>query len=93
MWEWRGEMMHAKSSVVDGRWVRVGSTDFNLLGVAINFELDAVIEDPVLGQQAEAMFLDDLTRSREIKWWRGHVVPSASLPATPPVPALPDRAR
>jgi len=59
-------MMHAKTSVVDGRWVRVGSTDFNPLGVAINYELDAVIEDPRLGAQAEAMFLADLERSKEI---------------------------
>ncbi len=66
IWEWKGTMMHAKTSVVDGRWVRVGSTDFNPLGVAINYELDAVIEDPRLGAQAEAMFLDDLTHSREI---------------------------
>jgi len=67
IWEWRGEMMHAKTSVVDGRWVRVGSTDFNPMGVAICYELDAVIEDPELGAQAEAMFLEDLTRSREIR--------------------------
>jgi len=66
IWEWRGEMMHAKTSVVDGRWVRVGSTDFNPLGVAINYELDAVIEDPDLGAQAEAMFLADLEQSREL---------------------------
>ena len=66
IWEWRGEMMHAKTSVVDGRWVRVGSTDFNPLGVAINYELDAVIEDAVLGQQAEEMFLADLDASREV---------------------------
>ena len=66
IWEWRGEMMHAKTSVVDRRWTRVGSTDFNPLGVAINFELDAVIEDRVLGAQAEAMFLEDLEQSREI---------------------------
>ncbi|MCC6928154.1 MAG: phosphatidylserine/phosphatidylglycerophosphate/cardiolipin synthase family protein [Gemmatimonadaceae bacterium] len=68
IWEWRGEMMHAKTNVVDGRWVRVGSTDFNLLGVAINYELDAVIEDATLGEQAEAMFLEDLHRAREIRW-------------------------
>ena len=67
MWEWRGEMMHAKTNVVDGRWVRVGSTDFNFLGVAINFELDAVIEDAEIGAQAEEMFLEDLDRSREIR--------------------------
>ena len=66
IWEWRGEMMHAKTSVIDGRWVRVGSTDFNPLGVAINYELDAVIEDAVLGQQAEEMFLADLDASREV---------------------------
>jgi phosphatidylserine/phosphatidylglycerophosphate/cardiolipin synthase-like enzyme len=34
--------------------------------VAINYELDAVIEDPTLGAQAEAMFLSDLEKSREI---------------------------
>lgn len=66
IWEWRGEMMHAKTSVIDGRWVRVGSTDFNPLGVAINYELDAVIEDAVLGQEAEQMFLADLENSREV---------------------------
>ena len=66
LWEWQGEMMHAKSSVIDGRWVRIGSTDFNPLGVAINYELDAVIEDPDLGAQAEAMFLADLESSKEV---------------------------
>ena len=29
IWEWRGEMMHAKTSVVDGRCTRSGSTDYN----------------------------------------------------------------
>jgi cardiolipin synthase len=66
IWEYTGAMMHAKTSVVDGRWVRVGSTDFNPLGVAINYELDAVIEDAALGAQAEAMFLADLEKSKEI---------------------------
>jgi cardiolipin synthase len=66
IWEWKGTMMHAKTSVIDGRWVRVGSTDFNPLGVAINYELDAVIEDRALGAEAEKMFLADLQHSREI---------------------------
>jgi cardiolipin synthase A/B len=66
IWEYKGAMMHAKTSVIDGRWVRVGSTDFNPLGIAINYELDAVIEDPALGAQAEAMFLADLEKSKEI---------------------------
>ncbi|HKO16178.1 MAG TPA: phospholipase D-like domain-containing protein, partial [Gemmatimonadaceae bacterium] len=66
LWEWQGEMMHAKSSVIDGRWVRVGSTDFNPLGIGINYELDAVIEDPALGEEAERMFVSDLEQSREV---------------------------
>jgi cardiolipin synthase len=67
IWEWNGVMMHAKTSVIDGRWVRVGSTDFNPLGVAINYELDAVIESKELGKAAEAMFLHDLEESTEIR--------------------------
>lgn len=67
IWEWQGEMMHAKTSVVDGRWIRVGSTDFNLLGVAINYEMDAIIEDGAIGREAEEMFLADLEGSREIR--------------------------
>ena len=67
VWEWSGEMMHAKSSVIDGRWVRVGSTDFNPLGVTVNYELDAVIEDAALGEAAERMFIADLEGSREVK--------------------------
>ena len=67
IWEWQGEMMHGKWSVIDGRWVRVGSTDFNPLGVAINYELDAVIESKELGAAAEAMFLRDLEQSTEIR--------------------------
>jgi cardiolipin synthase len=67
IWEWRGQMMHAKTAVVDGRWTRVGSTDFNPLGVGINFELDAIIEDPRIGAAAEEMFEHDLSRSTEIR--------------------------
>ena len=66
IWEWQGEMMHAKTQVSDGRYARVGSTDFNPLGVAINFELDAVIDDAQLGGRMEAMFEEDLARSREV---------------------------
>ena len=66
IWEWMGDMMHAKTSVVDGRWVRVGSTDFNLLGVAINYELDALVQDRMIGQEADERFLADLDHSREV---------------------------
>lgn len=67
IWEWQGEMMHAKSSVMDGVITRIGSTDFNPLGAAINYELDAIIGDREFGATAEAMFLADLEKSSEVK--------------------------
>ena len=66
VWEWSGEMMHAKTTVIDGRWTRVGSTDFNPLSVAINYELDAMIDDATVGAEAERMFERDLAMSREV---------------------------
>ena len=29
IWEWNGPMLHAKTIVADGRWVRVGSSNLN----------------------------------------------------------------
>ncbi len=81
IWEWGGEMMHAKTTVIDGRWTRVGSTDFNPLGVSLNYELDAMIEDPVIGAAAEAMFIADLARSREVRRKRRGSVVTAQGPA------------
>ena len=66
VFEWSGAMMHAKTTVIDGHLMRVGSTDFNPLGMGINFELDAVIEDAALGAEAEAMFVADIEQSQEI---------------------------
>jgi cardiolipin synthase A/B len=66
IFEWQGEMMHAKSTVMDGVITRIGSTDFNPLGAAINYELDAIVGDREFGAQAEEMFLADLEHSREV---------------------------
>lgn len=63
--------MHAWTTVVDAYVTRVGSTDVDPLGMAINYELDAIVEDAVLGAAAADMFLDDLARSREITRSRG----------------------
>jgi cardiolipin synthase len=67
IWEWKGEMMHAKTGVSDGQFVRIGSTDYNALGMAINFELDAMIHDEELGGAMTAMFEDDIARSKRIE--------------------------
>ncbi len=59
-------MMHAKTSVMDGMITRVGSTDFNPLGMGINYGLDAITRDRAFARAAEEMFLADLEQSKEV---------------------------
>jgi cardiolipin synthase len=65
IWEWNGAMMHAKLAVTDGQLTRIGSTDFNPLGVAVNYELDAFIDDAGFGHAVGLQFLRDLDASTE----------------------------
>ncbi len=46
IWEYTGVMMHAKTSVGDGCWARVGSTNLNVTGLLTNWEMDLLVEDP-----------------------------------------------
>ncbi|HLT31640.1 MAG TPA: phospholipase D-like domain-containing protein [Myxococcaceae bacterium] len=66
IFEWNGTMLHAKSSVVDGRWARVGSTNLNIASWFGNCELDVVIEDPGFAAQMEAQYLEDLSNATEV---------------------------
>ena len=68
IFEWRGPMLHAKSIVADGRWVRIGSTNMNVSSLIANYELDVVIDDQELALQMEAQFRRDLDQSVEV--WR-----------------------
>jgi cardiolipin synthase A/B len=67
IWEYTGVMMHAKTSVGDGCWARVGSTNLNVTGLLTNWEADILVEDPRFAAQMEAMYEDDLAHAREIK--------------------------
>lgn len=66
IFEWRGPMLHAKTAVADGRWVRIGSTNINLLSLIANYELDVLVDDPHLAQQMEDQFRRDLEHSTEV---------------------------
>ncbi len=66
IFEWQGPMLHAKTTVVDGQWCRVGSSNLNLASLLTNWELDVVVEDASFGKAAEQMFLRDLGNSREL---------------------------
>lgn len=60
-------MMHAKTTVVDGWWSRVGSTNLNVSSLTANWEMDLVAEDEEFGEEMERAFEDDLSNAREIR--------------------------
>jgi cardiolipin synthase len=66
VFEWNGTMLHAKTSVVDGRWARVGSTNLNMASWLGNCELDAVIEDQSFAKEMEEMYIHDLANATEV---------------------------
>jgi cardiolipin synthase len=76
IFEWQGPMMHAKTSVVDGLWCRVGSSNLNSASLMGNWELDVGVLDTGFARQLEGLFVADLASSAEI------VLPgrTASLP-------------
>jgi cardiolipin synthase len=80
IFEWEGPMIHAKTSVVDGRWSRIGSTNLNAASLLGNWELDVGVLDTDLAAQVEGIFLADLASAVEI------VLPGrVSVPARLPV--------
>lgn len=66
IFEWDGPMIHAKTMVADGRWVRVGTSNINASSLTGNFELDVVIEDRDLARAMEHQFRRDIGASAEV---------------------------
>jgi len=72
IFEYQDGYLHSKSAVIDGVWSVVGSSNFDPRSVIYNDEVDAVILGRATGGQMEAMFQEDLTRSKpiELAVWR-----------------------
>jgi cardiolipin synthase len=66
LFEWQGTMMHAKTSVSDGIWSRVGSSNINMTSLLGNWEIDVAVLDEDFAAQLEALYLADLASSVEI---------------------------
>jgi cardiolipin synthase A/B len=84
IWEYGGLMMHAKTTVIDGWWSRIGSTNLNITGLLTNWELDVVIEDHAFASRMEAMFEEDLADAFEV-----HLTDSPGLRHVNTAPTLP----
>ena len=67
IYEYQPTMMHAKTMVVDGIWSDIGSMNFDNRSLSFNNESLLVALDRTIGAQMDSIFIDDLTRSKEIK--------------------------
>nr|WP_240672655.1 phospholipase D-like domain-containing protein [Corallococcus coralloides] len=67
LWEYQPSMMHAKTMLVDDRLVLVGSINYDALSFNLLEEGSLVLEDVEAARQLEAIFLDDLTKAREVQ--------------------------
>ena len=67
IYEYQPTMMHAKTMVVDGIWSDIGSMNFDNRSLSFNNESLLVALDRKVGAQMDSIFIDDLTRSKEIK--------------------------
>lgn len=66
VWEWHGPMLHAKTSVMDGRFLRIGSSNLNPSSLLANWELDVFVDDEPLATALEHRFLQDLSHAGEV---------------------------
>lgn len=67
VYEYKPAMMHAKTIVVDGLFSVIGSMNFDNRSIAFNNEAQIVALDARVGQEMDAIFLEDLKYSEEIK--------------------------
>jgi len=78
LYERQHAMIHAKTSVVDGVWSTVGSTNMDLWSFLHNNEVNAVIIGVDFASEMEALFESDLEQSKEVvleEWKRRPLFP------------------
>jgi len=67
VYEYQPSTLHAKTFVVDGRWVSIGTMNFDNRSLALNDEAALMVLDPAAGRRMEQVFFDDLRHAREIE--------------------------
>jgi cardiolipin synthase A/B len=66
IFEYQGQVLHAKTAVVDGAWATVGSSNLDYRSFVHNDEANAIILGSSFGDEMERMFLDDVSQATEI---------------------------
>jgi cardiolipin synthase len=72
IYEWQGEMLHAKTTTIDGVWSTVGTSNLDWWSIARDNEINAIILSHSFGDDMNLMFRNDLENSQQIELdqWR-----------------------
>lgn len=62
-----GEMLHAKTVVIDGVWASVGSFNIDSLSIRFNYEANVVSTNEIFAQEVMEFFREDLVLSEELQ--------------------------
>jgi cardiolipin synthase len=66
VYEYQETTLHAKTFVVDGQWVSIGTMNFDNRSLALNDESTLMVLDSTAGRRMEDVFLEDLGHALEI---------------------------
>ena len=71
IYERKGALLHAKTTLIDGVWSAVGSTNLDWRSFLHNDEIDAIVLSATFGDQMRSAFEADLVQSQQLtmeKW-------------------------
>ena len=71
IYERKGALLHAKTTLIDGVWSAVGSTNLDWRSFLHNDEIDAIVLSATFGDQMRSAFQADLVQSEQLtmeKW-------------------------
>jgi cardiolipin synthase A/B len=76
IFEYKAALMHAKTIVVDGVWLTVGSTNFDNRSFALNQEINLTVYNSGLAHRLEEIFQEDLKYSQQITYeqWKSRSI-------------------
>ncbi len=66
IYEWQGQMLHAKTTTIDGVWSTVGTSNLDWWSIARDNELNAIILSHSFGDDMNLMFRNDIESSVQI---------------------------
>lgn len=67
IYEWSGQMLHAKTATIDGVWSTVGTPNLDWWSIARDNEVNAIILGHNFGEEMDLMFKNDLEDSEQIE--------------------------